>query len=148
MFPPHCRNVKGKVSCFSNINFTQQSLLNIWIKRQNLQNLKAHFHSGKFSAERKFCKMWLAVETNYEVETFNNDIFGKFSVRGNFSWQEMGLCKMPGNAISEGLNFRIFPKKRPRTAPPSEHCRLLLSKCILLQILLGTLWVLLLCSWE
>jgi hypothetical protein len=45
-------------------------------------SIKAHFHSGKFSAERKFCKMW---------STFNNDIFGKFSVCGNFSWVEMGL---------------------------------------------------------
>jgi hypothetical protein len=60
--------------------------------------VKAHFHSGKFSAERKICKMWLADtnfpwEKNFEVENFqllNNDIFGKFSVRGNFSWVEMG----------------------------------------------------------
>jgi hypothetical protein len=27
-------------------------------------SIKAHFHSGKFSAERKFCKMWLA-DTNF-----------------------------------------------------------------------------------
>ena len=37
--------------------------------------LKAHFHLGKFSAERKFCKMWLAdtnfpSEKNFEVENF------------------------------------------------------------------------------
>jgi hypothetical protein len=50
----------------------------------------AHFHSRKFSAERKICKMWLA-DTNFRLEkiwrwkcsTFNNDIFGKFSVRGD-----------------------------------------------------------------
>ena len=39
------------------------------------QALKAHFQSGKFSAERKFCKMWLAdtnfpVGKNFEVENF------------------------------------------------------------------------------
>jgi hypothetical protein len=37
--------------------------------------LKAHFHSRKFSAERKICKMWLAdtnfpSEKNFEVENF------------------------------------------------------------------------------
>jgi hypothetical protein len=60
--------------------------------------IKVHFHSGKFSAERKFCKMWLAdtnfpSEKNFEVEnfpTFNNDICGKFSGRGDVSWVEMG----------------------------------------------------------
>jgi hypothetical protein len=36
---------------------------------------KGPFHSGKFSAERKFCKMWLAdtnfpSEKNFEVENF------------------------------------------------------------------------------
>jgi hypothetical protein len=63
------------------------------------ERLKAHFHSRKFSSERKICKMWLA-DTNFpsekkflswKVSTFNNDIFGKFSVRGKFSWVEMGL---------------------------------------------------------
>jgi hypothetical protein len=44
--------------------------------------------------------MWLAdtnfpSEKNFEVATFNNDIFGKFSVRGNFPWVEMGLYKEP-----------------------------------------------------
>jgi hypothetical protein len=74
---------------------------------------QVHFHSGKFSTERTFCKMWLAdtnsqLEKNLEVESFLlltmiflenvlsmeiflNDIFGKFSVHGNFSWVEMGL---------------------------------------------------------
>ena len=46
---------------------------------------------------RKFCKMWLA-DTNFTVgekfwswkfSTFNNDIFWKFSVRGNFSSVEI-----------------------------------------------------------
>ena len=37
--------------------------------------LKAHFHSGKFSAERNFCEKWLAdtnfpSEKNFEVENF------------------------------------------------------------------------------
>jgi hypothetical protein len=41
-------------------------------------NLKAHFHSGKFSAERNFfCKMWLAdtnfpSEKTFEVENFQH----------------------------------------------------------------------------
>jgi hypothetical protein len=61
--------------------------------------VKAHFHSGKFFAERKFCKTWLA-DTNFPWEKFfenfqwvfpSMSIFGTFSVRGNFSWAEMGL---------------------------------------------------------
>jgi hypothetical protein len=62
--------------------------------------LKGHLHSRKFSAERKNCKMWLA-DTNFpsgkkfwswKFSTFyNNDIFGKCSVRGKFSWVQMGL---------------------------------------------------------
>jgi hypothetical protein len=54
---------------------------------------KTHFHSGKFSAEKKFVKFdWptqiFRREKNFEVEnrsTFNNDIFGTFSVRGKVS---------------------------------------------------------------
>jgi hypothetical protein len=58
---------------------------------------RPHFHLGRFSADRKFCKMWLA-DTNFTSEknfeqkkfsTFDNDILGKFSVRGDFSWVEM-----------------------------------------------------------
>jgi hypothetical protein len=30
-------------------------------------SVKAHFHSGKFSTERKFCEMWLA-DTNFTLE--------------------------------------------------------------------------------
>jgi hypothetical protein len=30
--------------------------------------IKAHFHSGKFSAERRMCKMWLA-DTNFQLLT-------------------------------------------------------------------------------
>jgi hypothetical protein len=57
-----------------------------------------HFHSGKFPAERKICKMWLA-DTNspwekkiwsWKCSTCNNDIFGTFSVRGNFFSSENG----------------------------------------------------------
>ena len=33
----------------------------------NISRVKAHFHSGKFSAERRFCKMWLA-DTNFPSE--------------------------------------------------------------------------------
>jgi hypothetical protein len=59
---------------------------------------KTHFHSRKFSAEKNFVKFdWptqiFRLEKNFEVEnrsTFNNDIFGTFSVRGKVSWVEMG----------------------------------------------------------
>ena len=45
--------------------------------------VKAHFHWGKCSVERKFCKMWFAdANWSWQFSTFNNDIFEKFSVRG------------------------------------------------------------------
>ena len=58
-------------------------------------SLKAHFHSGKFSAERKFCEMWLAdtnfpSEKNFEVELLTTSwYFRNFLSVEN--WVEMGL---------------------------------------------------------
>jgi hypothetical protein len=79
----------------------------------SVRSYKAHFmHSGKFSAERKFCKMWLAdtnfpSEKNFAVENFqlfkSDDIFGKFSVGGKFLWVEMGL-----NATANQISRRII----------------------------------------
>jgi hypothetical protein len=46
--------------------------------------------------------MSISTQENFprkEISTFNNEIFGKVSVRGNFSWVEMGL------------NYPFFPKK-------------------------------------
>jgi hypothetical protein len=66
----------------------------------NQRFFKAHFHSGKFSAERNFMKYDWPTQMSrrkkiwsWKFSTFNNDIFGKFSIRGNFSWVEMGLYK-------------------------------------------------------
>jgi hypothetical protein len=53
----------------------------------------------KFSVGKKF---W-----NWKCSTFNNDIFGTFSVRGNFSWMEMGP-----NRILIDWNFRENPQNK------------------------------------
>jgi hypothetical protein len=36
------------------------------------------------------CPVWIYTQSNI-TQAYNNDIFGKFSVRGNFSWVETGL---------------------------------------------------------
>jgi hypothetical protein len=67
---------------------------NCHVRTQIMPRLKTH--SGKFSAERKFCKMWLAdtnfpSEKNFEVENFllltmtfsENFLLWKFFLSGN-----------------------------------------------------------------
>ena len=50
-------------------------------------SFKAHFHQGKFSAERKFIKC---------DGRHNNDIFGTFSVRANFLLSGNGPLEVKG----------------------------------------------------
>jgi hypothetical protein len=52
----------------------------------------------KFSVGKKF---W-----SWKFSTFNNDIFGKFFVRGNFSWVEMGLKYLKN--ITRTSTFRAW----------------------------------------
>jgi hypothetical protein len=45
---------------------------------------------GNFSGKKNFQIGWKKC-WSWKFSTFNNDIFGTFSVRGNFSWVEMDL---------------------------------------------------------
>ena len=108
----------GRVVCTTGVIFLQYTVLSLYFRLWIIQfhsilgSPVSSVHTGpirvcrfahkgpfpgNFSTERQFCKMWLAnknvpSEKNFEVvSTFNNDIFVTFSVRGDFSWVEMGL---------------------------------------------------------
>jgi hypothetical protein len=63
--------------------------------------INAHFHSGKFSAEKTLCKMRL-VDTNFPSEynfEVNSDVFGKFSVRGKFFSSVLNTKETTGSSF-------------------------------------------------
>ena len=82
-------------------------------------------------SERKFCKMWLACRLEIFHFYNDNEIFGKFSVPGNFSWVEMSL-QPSGYPGTSGRNGTCGPAiLLERSDQLRDSCRALTtSSCI------------------
>jgi hypothetical protein len=85
-----------QLRCMCKENTTSSS--SHWTGPQILEDIRPISTQESFPRKKNFVKYDWSTQIfrrkkfwSWKFSTFNNDIFGKFSVRGNFSWVEMGL---------------------------------------------------------